>query len=166
MSINSCNLQGKQEVIHQKKGLILKEGIIGPEPYANTKETSVIKYIGSQSQYSTLFCLNKWAIPFVSVFTAVDFCSIIFSRFNFTSPTIKSKSNYYIHVNTIPCCLREKMDERKEKTFLPLDLPASSPNSHPKNDFVDEKPTDLKFPLSMDVFEVKSIGGITFQKYC
>lgn len=58
------------------------------------------------------------------------------------------------------------MDERKEKKFLPLDLPASSPNSHPKNDFVDEKPTDLKFPLSMDVFEVKSIGGITFQKYC
>ena len=76
MSINSCNLQGKQEVIHQKKGLILKEGIIGPEPYANTKETSVIKYIGSQSQYSTLFCLNKWAIPFVSVFTAVDLASI------------------------------------------------------------------------------------------
>ena len=38
----------------------------------------------------TLFCLNKWAIPFVSVLTAVDFCSIIFSRFNFTSPTTKT----------------------------------------------------------------------------
>ena len=47
-----------------------------------------------------------------------------------------------------------------------MDLPASSPNSHPKNDFVDEKPTELGFPLSMDVFEVKSIGGITFHKYC
>ena len=66
----------------------------------------------------------------------------------------------------MPCCLREKMEERKEKKFLSLDLPASSPNSHPKNDFVDEKPTDLGFPLSMDVFEVKSIGGITFHKYC
>ena len=119
MSINSCNLQGKQEMIHQNSFIILKVGIIGPEPYANTEKTSEIKYIGSQSQYSTLFCLNKWAMPFVSVFTAVDFCSIIFSRFNFTSPTIKSKSNYYTHVNTMPCCLREKMEERKEKKFCP-----------------------------------------------
>ena len=121
MSINSCNLQGKQEMVHQKKGrFILKVGIIGQEPYANTEKTSEIKYIGSQSQYSTLFCLNKWAIPFVSVFTAVDFCSIIFSRFNFTSPTLKSKSNhynYYMHVNTIPCCLKKKKEEGKKEMY-------------------------------------------------
>lgn len=62
--------------------------------------------------------------------------------------------------------LERKNGRKKGKKFLPMDLPASSPNSHPKNDFVDEKPTDLRFPLSMDVFEVKSIGGITFHKYC
>ena len=132
-------------MIHQKKGrFILKVGIIGPEPYANTEKTSEIKYIGSQSQYSTLFCLNKWAIPFVSVFTAVDFCSIIFSRFNFTSPTLKSKSNhynYYMHVNTIPCCLKKKRKKERKRCMV-------------------EKPTDLGSPLSKDVFEVQvSIGG-------
>ena len=62
--------------------------------------------------------------------------------------------------------LERKNGRKKGKKILPLDLPASSLNSHPKNDFVDEKPTDLGFPLSMDVFEVKSIGGITFHKYC
>ena len=62
--------------------------------------------------------------------------------------------------------LERKNGRKKGKKFLPMDLPASSPNSHPKNDFVDAKPTDLGFPLSMDVFEVKSIGGITFHKYC
>ena len=126
----------------------MKVGIIGPEPHANTKKTSETKYIESQSQYSTLFCLNKWAIPFVSVFTAVDFCSIIFSRFNFTSPTLKSKSNhykYYMHANNIPCRLK-KNGREKEKKLLPLDIPASSPNFHPKEDFVVEKPTDLGSP--------------------
>ena len=62
--------------------------------------------------------------------------------------------------------LERKNGRKKGKKFLPMDLPASSPNSHPKNDFVDEKPTELGFLLSMDVFEVKSIGGITFHKYC
>ena len=62
--------------------------------------------------------------------------------------------------------LERKKGRKKGKKILPLDLPASSPNSHPKNDFVDEKPTELGFLLSMDVFEVKSIGGITFHKYC
>ena len=35
------------------------------------------------------------------------------------------------------------MEERKKKKLLPHDLPASSPNSHPKEGFVVEKPTDL-----------------------
>ena len=47
-----------------------------------------------------------------------------------------------MHVDTIPCCLK-KMEERKKKKLLPHDLPASSPNSHPKEGFVVERPTDL-----------------------
>ena len=62
--------------------------------------------------------------------------------------------------------LERKNGRKKGKKILSLDLPASSPNSHPKTDFVDEKPTESGFLLSMDVFEVKSIGGITFHKYC
>jgi len=120
----------------------LKVGSICPEPHANTKKSSETKYIENQSQYSTLFCLNKWAIPFVSVFTAVDFCSIIFSRFNFTSPTLKSKSNHYNN-QYYTMLLEKKNGGEKEKKLPPLDLPASSPNSHPEEGFVVEKPTDL-----------------------
>ena len=54
--------------------------------------------------------------------------------------------------------LEKKMEERKKK-LLPQDLPASSPNSHPKEGFVVEKPTDL------GSFEVQASRGITFHKY-
>ena len=47
-----------------------------------------------------------------------------------------------MHVDTIPCCLK-KNGRKKEKKLLPHDLPASGPNSHPKEGFVVERPTDL-----------------------
>lgn len=52
-------------------------------------------------QIFTLFDLNNEAIPPVKAFTALVFVSINFSKFNFTSPTVKTLQMKHILYFTI-----------------------------------------------------------------